>query len=129
MPDTVPSDVEIVPLRSEGIEAVTLVRFDAEGLTVRADQTLIFRYVDIAAWPFPAPLRGLMWRLGWRRSTASVGKRHWHTDHQYARIEFFTTPRLTIWMPPEGHRRYATSPWVQFQRRLAASGFCTWDMT
>ena len=130
MPDPAPSDVEIAPFRSEGIEAVRMVRFDADAMTVHAgDRPLLFRYVDIAAWPFPAALRRLAWSLGWRNWSPAVGKRHWHTDHRYAHIEFFITPRLTIWMPADGHRHYATSPWVQIQRRLGASGFITWDMT
>jgi len=130
MTDSVPAVVEIVPLRSAGIDSVRSVRFDDQALTVDADaQTFVFHYADIAEWPFPAALRRLMWRIGWRKGAAAVGERWWHTDPQFARIEFFTTPRLTIWMPADGHLPYGNSPWVQIQRRLGASDFFTWDMT
>ena len=126
----VPESIYLRPLRAEGFTNVETVCFDGNGLTVLStDDSVSFRYIEIAKIPFPALFLRLLWKLGWRRASFSVGKRYWHVDHRQARMEFFTTPRLTIWMPAEGHEHYATSPWVQIQQRLSASGFFTWDLT
>ena len=123
--------LQFVPSRVEGqpdVAAVTVFPDRIELVSSRGD-VVTHRFADIARWPSPRFAWKLLYRLGLRWRWLAVADRDWFHEPADMFFEFYTTPRLKIFMPlRESKEDYASSFFVRVQCMLRGGGFDTFDL-
>jgi hypothetical protein len=117
------------PKRVEGLSWVHEVVFPDRIVLSRADETVTHRFADIARWPWPRVMWRLLHRLGIRPKWLPVADRDWFQAPADMCFEFYTQPRLKVFMPEdEAKDSYGHTYFVRIQNVIRSGGFETVDL-
>jgi hypothetical protein len=122
--------LRFVPSRVEGLANVTAGAVYADRLELQsAGERLVFRFEEMVEWPRPAWLWRFLARIGWRPKWLPIGERDWFHKPSQRFFRFFTSPRLTVFMPDESpDTQYGSTVFRRIQEVMAHGGFDTWDL-
>src|SRR5947209_7071273 len=117
--------LRFVPSRVEGRYGVTEVAIYPDRLELRSSGAwVVFRFEDMARWPWPAILWKRLARAGWRPWRLPVGERDWFYPPSGRFFRFFTTPRLVVYLPDEDRETpYGSTLFRRVEDVLLAGGF------
>jgi hypothetical protein len=117
------------PARVEGLDGVAEVEVFPDRLEVLANgERCIIRFDDIAQWPRPRWFWRLVARCGWRPSWLPVGERDWFRPPPERFFPFFTTPRITIFLPDDPEEGYGRTLFRRAQVVMSKGGYSTIDL-
>ncbi len=124
------SGLRFVPSRVEGLPGVTEVVVYPDRLELLSlGRWASFRFADIAEWPRPAFLWRWLARLGWRPRWPPVGERDWFHPPSERFFNFFTRPRIVVYLPDEPPEMdYGSTLFRRVQDVMLEGGFSTWDL-
>ena len=127
MPD---DQLQFVPSRVEGLPDVTGVTIYPDRIELASATGVVkHRFADIARWPSPPILWKLLYRLGMRPRWLPVADRDWFHEPADMFFEFYTNPRLKVYMPQEESKEdYMASFFSRIQSVLRQGGFHTNDL-
>src|SRR5208283_2064336 len=89
---------------------------------------VVLRLEDIAEWPRPRWFWRLLARWGRPPRWLPVGERDWFHPPPNRYIRFFTSPRITVYMPDEQGVEYQDTVFRRVQDVMLKGGFSTWDL-
>ena len=117
--------LSFVPSWVEGIDGVSKVTVFLDRLEITANgERRIVHFDEIAEWPRPRWLWKTVSRCGWRPGWLPIGERDWFHPPAQRFFRFFTTPRLTIYLPDD-HEDYECSLFRRVQDVLFKGGYNT----
>ena len=121
-----PDRIDFVPSRVEGAEDVVRVVLTSRGLelwTSEGCRTVSWVSMD------PSPLSRWLRRAGLRTVPMCVANRDWFHPPAERFFRFFTTPRITVYLPDEPRETdYANTFFVRIQTFLCQNGLTTNDL-
>lgn len=119
----VPSDVEGISGVSEAI-----VFPDRLELSIGGNQ-VVYRFIDIARWFRHGWYYRLLARLGFGvRGWPSVADRDWFHPPNRRYFQFYTNPKITLYMPDEPEIGYGETTFRRIQDVMGEGGFGTFDL-
>ena len=131
MADAPPIPLRFAPSRVEGLSSVSQVAVwpDRIEFLCAGGYTVTHRFVDLAEWPGPRWLWKPLYRRGVRPKWLPVGERDMFHAPQDTFFEFYTTPRIRVYMPVDDVLdSYIATCFARVQAVLAAGGFHTFDL-
>ena len=124
------TELHFIPTRVDGLSAVSAATVypDRIELTTEAGR-VTHRFADIARWRSPRWFWRVMHRAGIRPRWLPVADRDWFHDGPDMFFEFYTEPRLKVFMPAdETKESYGGTCFVRIQNVIRAGGFHTNDL-
>ena len=124
-------NLRFIPSRMEGLSSVNEVAVFADRIELSCEvgEVVTHRFADIARWPRPRALWRLLHRLGIGPKCPPVADRDWFHAPTEMFFEFYTEPRMRVFMPIEETKEpYGASHFARLQGVLAAGGFQTVDL-
>jgi hypothetical protein len=124
-------ELRFIPSRVEGLTGVAeMVVFpDRIEMSRATGDVVTHRFADIARWPWPRILCRLLfrWKVGPKR--LAVADRDWFHAPPDMYFEFYTRPRLKVFMPvDETKESYGGTCFVRIQNVIRSGGFETIDL-
>jgi len=121
--------LHFAPSRVEGLADVHEVTIYPDRIEAHGDnESITFRFEDIAKWPRPAWIWKLLHRLGSRRAFLSVADRDWFQASEEKYFAFYTIPQLVVYMPLDSPTDYHESHFRKIQDVMEAGGFRSYDL-
>ena len=91
-------------------------------------ELVVFQFKDIVLWPRCAWIWKLAAKLGWRPFGMCVANRDWFHPNEEKNFEFYTEPRITIYMPKDSPEEYCLSHFRRIQDVMQAGGYHSNDL-
>jgi hypothetical protein len=122
--------LRFIPSRVEGLSAVTEAAVYPDRLELHTSGGwVIYRFEEIARWPWPAALWRRLARLGWRPRWLPVGERDWFRPPRERFFRFDTEPPLVVYLPDEHpETEYNSTLFRRVQDVMRTGGFSTYDL-
>jgi hypothetical protein len=122
--------LRFVPSRVEGLPGVTEAAVYPDRLEMHTSGGwVVFRFEDMARWPWPVTLWRRLARLGGRPRWLPVGERDWFHRPSDRFCRFRTRPPLVIYLPDEvPETDYGSTLFRRIQDVMLAGGFHTFDL-
>ena len=121
--------LRFVLVRVEGYSKVKEVAIFPDRLELRSSgKSTAYKFVDIAAWPWPGPLMKVLAAMGAPSKDLAVGQREWLKSSDERYIRFYTKPEALVYLPedPPGVDYNATL-FRRIQNILETEGFLLLD--
>ena len=124
------SQLQFVPSRVEGMIGVTSVTIFPDRLQVASTAGVVtHRFADIARWPNPRLFWRALYRLGVKPRWLPVADRDWFHEAPDMFFEFYTRPRLRVFMPlDESKETYGSGVFARIQNVMRLGGFHSLDL-
>ena len=122
--------LRFTPSRVEGLADVEAVTVFSDRIELSSSTGVVaHRFAEIARWPYPRWVWKLLQQLRLRPRRLPVADRDWFHASADMYFEFYTTPRVKLFMPvDERTDDYASAYFVRIQVVIAQGGFNTVDL-
>lgn len=122
--------LRFAPSRVEGTQRVEAVSIHSDRLELLvADRSVVFHYLDMARWGWPAWFWRLLARCGCVTHMPSVADRNWFHPPTGRFFAFYTKPPAVVYMPDEPvDLDYGKSTFHRVQEVIGAGGYSTFDL-
>ena len=124
------SPLRFTPSRVEGLPSVPEAAVFPDRIELTTpDRVVVHRFADIARRPRPRWLWRLLDHVGVRPPGRDVADRDWFHAGPDMFFEFYTRPRVKVYMPLDGQKESYGSTWfLRIQNVIRQGGFETVDL-
>jgi hypothetical protein len=133
MPTEVSGDrggLRFIPSRVEGLTDVSEAVIYPDRLELRsAGEWIVYKFSEIARWPWPAGLRKLLAGFGWQPRWLPVADRDWFHPPRDRFFAFYTRPPVVVFLVDEDRElTYGETLFRRIQDVMLAGGFHSYDL-
>lgn len=116
------------PGRVDGLSGVDEVAVYADRLELRAGADVrVIPFVTMVRWPWPRVFWKMAFRIGLRHRWLPVADRDWCHDPQERYFDFYTEPRVRVYMPKTDGTGYEGTCFQRIKDVMLAGGFHSHD--